>query len=77
MEKNIVVGTTLRAARQQKGVSQRQLATLAGLRQCQISDLEQGKLALDHVHWGTIRKLCDALALTPNDLMEYDRREQS
>ena len=67
-----MVGEKIRQARQRAGFSQRHVSELAGLQQCQISDLEHDKLELDHVHWGTIKRLCAVLNLTPYDFMERD-----
>lgn len=66
-----MVGERIRQARQQAGFSQKHLADIAHLQQCQISDLEHDSVKLDRVEWGTIRRLCDALHLTPNELMGY------
>jgi len=65
-----MVGAKIRRAREKAGLSQRHLAEITQLRQCQISDLERDKLVIDHVHWGTIRKLCTVLDITPNDFMD-------
>jgi transcriptional regulator with XRE-family HTH domain len=66
-----MIGTELKKAREKAGLSQRKLSEKAGVRQCQISDIEHNKLVIDHIHLGTLRKLCDALHLTPNDLLGY------
>jgi len=66
-----MVSVKLKQAREQAGFSQEQLSKLAGLGRAQISKLECDKLSLDHVHWSTIRRLCNVLHLTPNELMEY------
>jgi transcriptional regulator with XRE-family HTH domain len=72
----MMVKEKIRLARKQAGLSQQEVADKAELQRCQISDLERGILKLDHVHWGTIRKLCAVLDLTPYDFMEadYDKR---
>jgi transcriptional regulator with XRE-family HTH domain len=65
-----MVGSKIRHVRKQKGMSQNTLSQMAKLQRCQISDLERGKLQLEHVHWGTIQRLCKALNLSPYDFMD-------
>jgi transcriptional regulator with XRE-family HTH domain len=65
-----VVGEKIRNARKRVGLSQRELSRIANVRQCQISDLERNKLKLDHVHFGTIVKLSDALDMQLDDFRE-------
>ena len=67
-----MMGALLKSARKKAGLSQQKLAEQAGMRQCQVSDLEGDKLSLDHVHWGTIRRLCRALHISPDDLMDLE-----
>jgi len=70
MARKNAVALKIKQARKQLGFSQTEVSTRAGLQRCQISDLERGVLNLDHVHFGTIRKLSEVLALTPNDFVE-------
>ena len=66
MEKN-VLGGLVREARKRARLSQAKLSGMAGIQRCQVSDIERGKLDLDHVHFGTVVRLSHALKLTPND----------
>ncbi len=56
----------LRAVRERKALSQRELAALAGMTHTQISRIETG---LSEPYPSTIRKLAKALGLEPSDLM--------
>jgi transcriptional regulator with XRE-family HTH domain len=67
-----MVKEKIKAARKRAKLSQQEVADKAELQRCQISDLERGILQLDHVHWGTIQKLCKVLDITPYDFMEPD-----
>lgn len=63
--------------RKQSGLTQDQLAEKAKLHKQTISRLEGGQRQIE---FETIAKLCDALRVTPNDLIEYspdDRSEKS
>ena len=62
MEMNQAFGTQLRSARQQAGLSQDELAHLAGLHRTFVSLLERG---LRNPTLDTILKLCRALDLEP------------
>jgi transcriptional regulator with XRE-family HTH domain len=66
----MMVGTKIKSARQKQQLSQAEVSQKAGLQRCQISDLEHDKIDLQHIHWGTIQKLCKVLDLTPYDFME-------
>jgi transcriptional regulator with XRE-family HTH domain len=71
MEERAAVAVMLKTARDAAGLSQTALAHVSGVQQRQISKLESGVIDLAWLTWGTIRRLCDALALTPNELMDY------
>ena len=66
-----MLGERLKVARKHAGLTQQELAGLSELPQGHISKLERGNLNLARVRVETLRKLCDALHLTPNELMGY------
>ena len=55
---------TVRTARLRKGLSQKQLAAVAGTSQPHISTIEKGSV---NVMFDTVLRLCSALDITPND----------
>lgn len=57
----------LRCARQRQGLTQRQLASLAGLGQGTVSKLERSERG---AYPQTLQKLAVALAVSPADLVE-------
>jgi transcriptional regulator with XRE-family HTH domain len=59
--------TRLRAIRERKALSQRELAALAGMTHTQISRIETG---LSEPYPSTVRKLATALSVEPSELME-------
>src|ERR1043166_2780642 len=61
---------TLRARR---GLSQRQLAALAGLRPDTISALERGESS--GIRFDTLARLCETLDCAPGELLELDLDE--
>ncbi len=63
------VGENLKAARQAKGVTQRQIAAELNKYQSDYSDYETGKVELDYEK---IVLLCRRLDITPNDLFGFD-----
>jgi transcriptional regulator with XRE-family HTH domain len=64
-------GERIKMARLKAGLTQKELAEKAELPQGHISKLERNKLNTKRVRVYTLEKLCDALHLTPNDLMAY------
>lgn len=70
MAKGKIIGTKIREARKRVGLSQEAVAKSARLQRCQVSDLERGILNLEHVHWGTIQRLCQTLHLAFDELSE-------
>lgn len=64
-----VFGDNLRKARKQLGLTQRQLAARIGARHNSVSNWETGQNEPDTL---TIRRLCDALSITANDLFIED-----
>jgi HTH-type transcriptional regulator / antitoxin HipB len=54
------IGSTLRGQRKRLGMTQAQLAELAGISTVTISQLEAGK---GDVRLGTLTRLCDAVGL--------------
>lgn len=59
------VGENLKAARQAKGITQKQIAAELKKYQSDYSDYETGKVELDY---GKIVYLCRRFDITPNDL---------
>jgi DNA-binding Xre family transcriptional regulator len=66
-----MVGDIIKQARTDARLSQRGLARMTGIKQPHLSDLEQGHVKKERIQWDTIERLCRALNLTPNDLMEF------
>ena len=64
-------GERIKSARLQAGLTQAELAAMSNLPQGHISKLERDDLNTARVRIDTLRKLCDALHVTPNDLMGY------
>ncbi len=63
------VGQNLKAARQAKGVTQREIAAELNKYQSDYSDYETGKVELDY---DKIIYLCKRFDITPNDLFDFD-----
>ncbi len=63
----IIDGEKLKALRQERMLSQRDLARAIGSVQVTISDLERGKRRAQP---RTVRKLADALGVEPKELVE-------
>jgi transcriptional regulator with XRE-family HTH domain len=57
----------LRVARAYTGLSQRELATKAGINNVQLSKLERG--ITKEIQGTTLRKLCEALGVSPQYLL--------
>ena len=66
-----VINLRLPILRAERGLSQRQLAELTGLRPDTISALERGSSR--GIQFDTLARLCDALACEPGDLFDLDR----
>ena len=62
-------GENLKKARKRCGLTQRQLANLVGAKHNSVSNWETGQNEPDTE---TIRKLCDTLSITANDLFGAD-----
>ncbi len=62
-----VLAANLRCLRQQRGMSQEDLALASGLSQTYLSDVERGKrnIGIDN-----IQRLADALKVNPSDLLQ-------
>ena len=69
MEISKIVGENLKAARQAKGITQKQIATELKKYQSDYSEYETGKIQLDYEK---IVYLCRRLDITPNDLFGFD-----
>ena len=63
------VGENLKAARQAKGITQKQIAAELKKYQSDYSDYETGKVELDYAK---IVYLCRRFDITPNDLFGID-----
>ena len=68
-----LVRIALPTVRARRGLSQRQLAALAGLRPDTVSALERGASA--GIRFDTLARLCEVLGCDPGDLLEIDRDE--
>ena len=66
----MAVHVALPALRARRGLSQRQLAALAGLRPDTISALERGESA--GIRFDTLARLCETLDCAPGELLEID-----
>ncbi len=69
MELAKIVGDNLKAARQAKGITQKQIAAELNKYQSDYSDYETGKVQLDYEK---IVYLCRRFDITPNDLFGFD-----
>jgi transcriptional regulator with XRE-family HTH domain len=67
------ISVRLRAAREEAGLTQLQLAERAGVRQATISELETGKTR--RVDLDVLDRLCAALGVAPGDLLEREPRK--
>ncbi len=56
--------------RRERGLTQRQLATLTGLRADTVSALERGEASA--IRFDTLARLCEALKCEPGDLLELE-----
>ncbi len=63
----------LRELRQSRGLSQKELADVAGVSSGTVYRLENG---LRGAYPGTVRKLANALSVSPEDLLSSKRTEQ-
>ena len=69
----MAVRVALPNLRARRGLSQRQLAALAGLRPDTISALERGRSA--GIRFDTLARLCETLDCGPGELLEIDLDE--
>ncbi|HZR25493.1 MAG TPA: helix-turn-helix transcriptional regulator [Vicinamibacterales bacterium] len=60
----------LRSARQEKKLTQEELAEKSGLPQTTISDIERG--AIKKPSWDAVARLCRALGMDPSDVFPID-----
>ncbi len=63
----------LRAVRERRALSQRELAELAGVSRVTVIRIESG---LDDPYPSTVRKLANALGVEPSDLMAAERHSR-
>jgi|WetSurMetagenome_2_1015567.scaffolds.fasta_scaffold483219_2 transcriptional regulator with XRE-family HTH domain len=57
---------SLRETRQQRGLTQAQLAEIAGVDQTTVSDIELGKNL--NPSWETVKRISNALGVAPEEL---------
>jgi len=71
----MTTGERLRAIRNLRGLTQDKLATLSGIPQPHISDIEVGKILSPTGE--TIVKLAEALGITTDNLLGYELKEEA
>lgn len=64
----------LRYWRCKKGMSQEKLATLSGIRQSRISELENGRYSVESITLRNAARLARALGVHAEDLIDDDER---
>lgn len=64
----------LREARQQRNLTQEELAVAAGVEQTTISNIETGKV--QSPSWDTVAKLSAALGVDPHEIFPVDCRQE-
>ena len=69
MELSKFIGENLKKARQEKGLTQKQIASELNKYQSDYSQYETGKIELDYAK---IVYLCKRFDITPNDLFGFD-----
>ena len=73
----VPITPSLRRLREARFMSQRELAEISGVAQPTIAKLESRKRGtLIKAHWSTIRKLAEALGVSPLDLMAWPEGEE-
>lgn len=72
MEISKVVGANLKSARRDRGLTQREVATLMRMTQQQYSRFENGVFELNYEQ---ILFLCNLYEITPNELFEIDNSQ--
>lgn len=65
----VTIGSRLRRLRQEKSLTQSQLAKLIGVRQSHISKIENNRSS---VSIGTLEKIANALGVSPGRLIDGD-----
>ena len=68
------MGSRLRYWRCKKGMSQVKLATLSGIRQSRISELENGRHSVESITLRNAARLARALGVHAEDLIDDDER---
>ena len=66
---------SIRERRTAKGLTQVQLAQVAGVDQTTISDLERGENT--NPSWETVKRISDALGVTPEELFPIRDRPEA
>ena len=64
-----VIGNNLLQLRKQKGLTQTELAELAGLSDRAYADIERGTV---NMRLQTLLEICEALNIMPNDILSYN-----
>ena len=62
-------GFLIKAFREDKGISRRQLAEASGIPERTLEKYEQGKIKLEDASYKTVIKLSKALGVAPTDLV--------
>ncbi|WP_444128415.1 helix-turn-helix domain-containing protein [Bifidobacterium sp.] len=68
------MGSRLRYWRCKKGMSQKKLAMLSGIRQSRISELENGRHRVESIPLRNAARLARALGVHAEDLIDDDER---
>lgn len=63
---------TLKQARLASGLTQAELAEKSGIKKSSISNYEQGRITLDNIAFGTVKKLAEVLDVPLESLTEND-----
>lgn len=63
---------TLKQARLASGLTQAELAEKSGIKKSSISNYEQGRITLDNIAFGTVKKIAEVLDVPLESLTEND-----
>jgi len=67
-----MLGEKVREARLRAGLSQQALCKKIEIQQRRLSKIETNNV--DWIRTDTLRKLCDVLHVTPNELLDYENQ---
>ncbi len=68
------VGRKIREIRESRAMSQKNLAISAEISQSTLSEIEYGKYT---IKYDVLCRICDALKVTPNDVLGYCKDDQT